>query len=229
MRVFATVFMVVGVGLLAGAFYAYQQVRQFVQTAVTANGVVTANVRAHHHRGDNFYPRIRFRTTDGQDVSFVSNVGTRPAMYRVGEPVTVIYDAHDPYHASIRSVFSVWLLPMILATLGVLFSSVGGITAAVMIAGARKNAWLERNGLRIQAQLTNVVLNRSVRVNGEHPYRILCQWLDPMTNQVRVFESANIWFDPAAYITAKTLDVLIDRDRPNRYMVDTAFLPKAGR
>ena len=228
MRVLVIVFTVVGIGLMAGGFFAGLKVHRFLEAAVSADGTVTGNVRAHGHRGNVFYPRVRFSTTDGQQISFVSGVGTNPALYGVGDPVPVIYDPHDPDHASIRSLVTLWLLPMILGGIGVVFSCVGGVLAIVKVSIARKNAWLSEHGLRIQAQFTGVFLNRSVRVNGIHPYRIQCQWLDPMTNRIRVFESTNLWFDPTAYITAKTLDVLIDRDRPNRYMVDTAFLPKAG-
>ena len=228
MRIVAVVFLIVGIVLLAGGFIAYRHVNGFVQTAAVANGVVTANVRALRIHGDMFYPRIRFRTADGQDISFISNLGTRPPTYNIGDSVTVLYDVSDPHRASVRSLLGIWVLPMILGTLGFVFSSVGGILLAVKIGAARTNARLRQNGLRIQAQLTQVVLNRAVRVNGMHPYRILCQGFDPVTNSNRVFQSANVWVDPAPYVTGRTLDVLIDRDRPRRYLVDTAFLPKAG-
>jgi hypothetical protein len=71
-----------------------------------------------------------------------------------------------------------------------------------------------------------VELNRSIRVNGACPDRIVCQWLNPVTNTVYVFRSYNLWFDPAEYISRKTLDVLVDPSNYKRYLVDTSFLPK---
>ena len=68
--------------------------------------------------------------------------------------------------------------------------------------------------------------NASLTVNGMHPYRILCQWLDPATNQMHVFHSANIWYNPSKFVPDKTIEVLIDRDNPRRYSVETPFLPK---
>ena len=228
MRVVIVVFTILGIGLLTGGFLAFEDVHRFVQIAVRTDGVLTGNVRRGSYRGDTFYPRVRFRTEDGRDISFVSNIGTKPASYHINNAVTVVYDPRNPNRAYIRSVMNLWLLPIILGALGALFSSVGGVVGAVKILGARKTVWLQENGLRIQAEFTKVALDRSVRVNGLHPYRIVCQWFDPAANKVYVFESANIWFDPAAYITTKTLEVLIDRDNPHRYIVDTGFLPKTG-
>jgi hypothetical protein len=54
----------------------------------------------------------------------------------------------------------------------------------------------------------------------------VCQWLDPATNQMHIFHSANIWFDPTNFIPGKTLEVLLDANNPHRYLVETSFLPK---
>ena len=43
---------------------------------------------------------------------------------------------------------------------------------------------------------------------------------------MHVFNSANIWFNPSDYISAKTIEVLVDPNNPRRYAVETAFLPK---
>ena len=90
----------------------------------------------------------------------------------------------------------------------------------------RKNAWLHQNGRRIQAEITGVELDTSLTVNGANPYRILCQWLDPAKNEMHVFHSGHIWYDPTNYITGKTLEVLVDPNNPHRYTVETSFLPK---
>jgi len=106
------------------------------------------------------------------------------------------------------------------------FCSFGVVAAAWKVATARKNAWLEQNGRRIQAEFTRVELNTSVRINGTSPYRLVCQWLDPTSNKMHVFHSANIWFDPTDYVPGQTLDVLLDPENPHRYLVKTTFLPE---
>jgi len=226
-------FALVGLGLLIGGIVSIQHTRRFLVTAVPVPGVVTENVwredrssqSSNSTRGD-FFPRIRFRTTDGQEISFITNTGSSPPAYRVNEPVTILYDPQQPYHAFIRSFSELWLLPTILCPLGVIFCSFGVVAVIWKGISARNNAWLERNGRRIQAEFTRVELNASLEVNGANPYRIVCQWLDPASNQMHIFHSANIWFNPTKYILGKTLDVLADPNRPHRYLVETPFLPK---
>jgi len=118
-------------GLLVGGFYSVQHTRQFLRTAVEAPGVVTENLRQESSSSDrsglswSYYPRIRFRTSDGQEIDFISNTGTNPPVYRVNEPVTVLYDPRQPQHASIKSFAQVWMLSIILFGVGALLSSVG--------------------------------------------------------------------------------------------------------
>ena len=109
-RLLLGMFSVIGLGLLAGGVYSVRHTRQFLQTAVSAPGVVIENIwRADQtqtrRRGMSwaFYPRIRFRTTDGREIYFLSSTGSRPPSYRVNEPVTILYDPRQPSNASIRS------------------------------------------------------------------------------------------------------------------------------
>jgi hypothetical protein len=230
LRLVFGLFAVVGLGLLIGGVVSIQHTRRFLATAISVPGVVTENVWHESSSGSSkswaFYPRILFRTTGGQEISFITDSGSSPPAYRVNEPVTILYDPQQPYHASIRSFSDLWLGPTILCGLGIVFCSFGVVAVILKGISARKDAWLERNGRRIQAELTRVELNTSLQVNGTNPYRIVCQWLDPASNQMHIFHSANIWFDPTKYIPGKTLDVLVDPNRPHRYMVETPFLPK---
>jgi len=71
-----------------------------------------------------------------------------------------------------------------------------------------------------------VELNESLRVNGRSPFQIITQSLDPASDTVRIFESENIWFDPSEYIESETIDVFIDPNDPEKYVMDISFLPK---
>jgi Protein of unknown function (DUF3592) len=231
LRLVFGLFAVVGLGLLIGSLVSIQHTRRFLATAISVPGEVTENVWREDRSSNNnthwaFYPRIRFRTTGGQEISFITNSGSSPPAYRVNEPVTILYDPQQPYRAYIKSFSELWLLPTILCGLGMVFCSFGVVAVVWKGITASKNAWLEKNGRRIQAEFTGVELNRSLEVNGVNPYRIVCQWLDPASNQMHIFRSANIWFDPTDYIPRKTLEVLVDPKRPHRYLVETSFLPK---
>ena len=60
---------------------------------------------------------------------------------------------------------------------------------------------------------------------GRHPYKIVSQWHDPGTDEVHVFESEPIWFDPRAYLPEMVF-VYVDPEDPKVYHMDTSFLPR---
>jgi hypothetical protein len=202
--------------------------RNFVRSAATADGVVIENVwsRSTNSSSGTYHPRVRFRTPRGQEIDFVSDTGSTPASFRVHDNVQVFYDPENPTKASINSFGSLWMLPLIFSGLGSVFFAIGVVPFAWTRRVRRRDDWLRSNGRHIQADFERVELNTSLRVNGASPYRIVCQWLDPATNRVHVFRSHNLWYDPHKYITAKTLDVIVDPNNLKRYVVDTQFLPK---
>jgi len=220
-RLIFVIFAVVGSVMLAAALLLCLRTSNFLRSAATADGTVIENVGSR-----NYHARVRFRTNSGQELTFVSSTGTNPPSYRVGESVQVFYDPDDPTHASINGFVSLWLLPLIFGGMGVVFGSVGFIPFVWQRRVQRRDDWLRANGRRIFADFDRVEVNTLVRVNGQCPWRIVCQSLDPMTNQVRVYRSHNLWYDPARYITGKTMEVIVDPDNPRRYVVETSFLPK---
>jgi hypothetical protein len=144
----------------------------------------------------------------------------------VNETVPVLYDPRQPYNASIHSFGSLWAGSIVLFGLGAAFAGPGAGYILWNRATARKNAWLHQNGRRIQVDHARVELNTSLTVNGEHPYRIVCHWLDPAKNEMHIFHSANIWYNPASFLPSKPLEVLMDPNNPHRYLVEISFLPK---
>jgi hypothetical protein len=234
-RLVFTIFAIVGFGLLAGGVYSVWHTRQFLQTAVSAPGVVVENIWKEERvsstnpssRGVSwaYFPRIRFRTESGQEINFVSNTGASQPSYHVNEQVTILYDPQQPYNASTSSFASLWLGSIIFLGMGVMFTSPGIGFIVWTRLNNRKNLWLHQNGRRIQAEVKGVELNTSVAVNGVNPYRIACQWLDPASNQVYLFHSGNIWYDPTDYLP-KSLEVLVDPNNLHRYTVEISFLPK---
>jgi hypothetical protein len=228
LRLILGIFLSVGVLMLAGGVFWVQHTRQFLARAATAPGVVIQNVwgSSNSSSSGTAHPKVRFRTQTGQEFVFVSSVGSSPPSYRTNEAVTVLYDPDDPDHASISSFVSLWLGAAIFLGLGVIFSSIGFIPMLVQRRTRARDEWLRAGGQHIQANFERVELNTSIRVNNSCPYRIVCQWLNPATNQVHVFKSHNIWFDPTEYISGKTMEVIVDPNNYKRYVVETSFLPK---
>lgn len=116
---------------------------------------------------------------------------------------------------------------IVLAILGVVFTAIGGGIMAFAWMSKKKEIELRRNGQVVQAQLQEVQINESVSVNGNSPYQIVAQLLDKNSNQMYIYKSANLWYDPSSFLENKTtVPVYIDSNNPARYFMDIDFLPK---
>ncbi len=227
-------FALIGVGLLAGAFWSYVSTRRFVAGAATATGTVTELVRREGREpGDSptFAPTVRFQTARGQAVEFVGTPISNPPAYTVGDDIRVLYDPSRPDQASIDGFFSLWGVALILGGIGAVFTAVGGLVLFLYVRIRRNEAAhsrqleeleeLRQSGRKVDAKF------REVRPGFVDEYRIVAQWHDPGAGKVYVFESDPIGFDPSEFISG-TIPVYIDPDDPRRYLVDTSFLPSPG-
>ena len=231
LRVGLGIFFLAGLGMLIGGIVSMQHTRQFIANAASADGTVLENIlKTSTDRDGNrswaYYPHVRYRIADGRDLDLISSTGASPPSFRVGQQVTVLYDPQDPAHASINSFGSLWGISLLLTGMGFFFTLPFIGFGIWKRSSDRKAAWLEANGRRIVAEFARVERNTSYEVNGRNPYRIVCQWLDPSRNEVHVFRSGNLWFDPTQFVQQKSLIVLMDPNNPQRYSVDTSFLPK---
>jgi len=220
-----SVFLLAGVVLITVTGILYANTRSFLADAVRAEGTVVALEAGGSSNGTVYRPIVRFAGPNGV-VEFTSSLGSRPPAYNTGDTVSVLYRASDPHGARIESFVSLWLAAVITGSLGTIFSSISGIMFFVPMRRARIKEDLLRNGTPIQTDFQSVQLNGAVTVNGQSPFRVMTQWLDPATSLIHVFKSENLWFDPTRYITQKQITVFIDNANPKRYYVDLSFLPK---
>lgn len=115
---------------------------------------------------------------------------------------------------------------IVMLILGLAFASIGGGILGYGWWRARRDAELRERGQRIEAEFQQVELNTSLEVNGSNPFRIVAQWHDTVRNEVHIFKSANLWFDPSDFVQGKKIPVYLDAANPSKYLVDLSFLPK---
>jgi hypothetical protein len=219
--------LLVGLGLILLGGYWASRVQAFVGGAAPAAGTVVELRREPGQR--TFAPVVRYQPATGAPRTLVGQVASNPPAYRVGEAVAVLYDPLDPSDARIDGLFSLWGGPLLFSGIGAILGLVGLGISAARRRTLRKIEDLRLRGTRVQAQLQAVERNHSVKVNGRHPWRIACQWVDPTTGLLHVFRSQNLWFDPTPHLHGRDLTVLVDRQDPRRYHVDLSFLPKLAR
>lgn len=161
-------------------------------------------------------------------VEFTSSSGSNPPRFSKGEVVEVLYQEHSPEQAKINSFLSLFFGPIILTVLGILFFITGFSIILYGKLKGKKIEYLKNNGLPVKAKFQSVEINASFQVNGRNPYQIFSQWTNPATSELHIFKSENIWFDPTDHISSDDITVLIDKDNPEKYYVDTSFLPKVS-
>ena len=226
-------FAIIGLGMLIGSFFLFQNTQNFLQEAVTADGEVIELIRSESRNSSSgskknvsYRPVVEFKTSDGTVVEFTSSTGSNPASHSRGEAVEVLYEELTPEKARIKGFFSLWGASLIVGCLGGIFFLIGfGIILFGNLKG-KKIKRLKESGLKTITKFQSVNRNETLKVNGRNPYQILTHWNNPATSELHMFKSENLWFDPTDHIKQEEITVLIDRDNPKKYYMDTSFLPK---
>lgn len=218
----------IGLAMLIGTLLVYQNTQTFLATAHITNGTVIDLVSSRSNNGTTYAPVVVFYTQNDQEIAFTSSSGSNPASYDINDSVEVLYQPETPNDAKINSFFSLWGLCMIMGFLGSTFFAVGlGITLVIR-ANKNRIRHLKANGTPIDTAFQCVEVNKSLVVNGSSPYQIHTQWTNPENAKLHIFKSENIWFDPSSHIKDDNITVLIDRNNPKKYYVDTSFLPEVA-
>lgn len=74
-----------------------------------------------------YYPSFTFTTPDGISRTITSETGTNPPGFRVGQEVNVLVDPANLADARIDNVIQLWLVPMVVGFLGVVFLGVAAL------------------------------------------------------------------------------------------------------
>ncbi len=217
-----------GLIFICVGLWQYFETNALINRAYSTKGVVIDLIRgaSSESSSGNYKPVVRFKTERGEEIEFVSGLGTSPPLFDRGEIVTIFYQPDSPENAKIDEFWSLWFFSVLSGGMGIISFSVGGGMILFSSLGKKREERLRREGTRIQAKFNGVELNRRLRVNNRSPYRITCQWQDPVSSKLHIFKSENLWFDPTDFVKTKTITVFIDMKNPKKYYVDVSFLPE---
>jgi hypothetical protein len=93
--------------------------RLFGARAGRATGRVVAIDEEPGMDGPTWYPVVRFTPPGGRTVEFRCSVGTYTRWYRVGQPVTVLFDPRSPDRAKIASFLNRYFVAINFGCFGV--------------------------------------------------------------------------------------------------------------
>jgi hypothetical protein len=218
-KIFSIIFGGIGAAFLVVTLIFVASNVAFLGEASVANGTVIQLQLT--DKKSAYQPVITFSTTTGQQVQFTDTVASNPPQFTVGQSVKVYYKPDDPAgSARVDSLLSFWFLPGLFGIFTLVF---GGIGTGFFTAGylkRQKQKWLQLNGQTVTAEITDVQLNRGVRVNGKSPYIIFAQWYNPENKLTYSFKSDSIWQLPANLAPGSTINVMVDPRNFKRYRIN---------
>jgi len=106
------------IGFTVATWFAHSHEKHCLASAAHADGTIVANItKPLLDAGDNStvqYPQFAFQTPDGITHTVMSNTGSSPASYSVGQHVDVLYTPGNPDAAQIKSFASSGLLTLVM-------------------------------------------------------------------------------------------------------------------
>jgi hypothetical protein len=232
--IFGVLGSLVSLGLFVAAALEARETSAFLASAESTTGTVIglrAHVSSGHGRSQShtWRPVVRY-TAEGASYTFESSVGSKPPAYDAGDQVEVRYPPGHPDQGRLNSLLEMWFAPAIKAVLGLVL--LAAALGPILFIRRRRNRIrdLLATGQRVEATVTAVAPDTSMRRNGRSPFRITAQWIEPGTNLLRVFKSERIWFDPSGYLPKDgRIGVFMDAHNARKYYVDTTFLPEQAK
>ena len=132
----------VGLLLTGIGLYNLRRQRRFLRRSVGAVGTVTSMVSSLPVQplsrfGPTYVPVVRFVTTQGRAIIFMSRFSSGRRAYTVGQQVPIRYDPATPYAAQIDRFIVRWFVTLIVCGMGALWIA---ISLFVLLAPARSLA-----------------------------------------------------------------------------------------
>lgn len=227
MKYIFKIMLVAGLILLCTAGYLAYSTYQFQNEAIHTKGQITdlSYSRDNDSSSVSWFPEVTFTDDTGKEHVFESSVGSSSYRNSLGDSVDVIYRSGDAGHARINSPAGLYFGSIFCGGFALALLFIGGIGSRLMSSGSRHSR-LIHEGKPLTATIVDVTLNKAIKINGRSPWRIVCQWLDPQSGQVHLFNSANFYYDPSPYIKDKKITVYVANNNIKKYHVDVSHLPK---
>ena len=224
MILFSSVFLFIGLGLLAGAVFWTYSASMFKKQAVEIPAEIAAIEAYRNSDGDISHQVYVNYEYDGKQYKMVALNSYSSSMYE-GKEITLYCDPEHPGKIQEKSLF--YMGPIILMIMGIIFTAVG----AGMIIGFLRRPLLERklkkNSMVLYATVTDIKYDTSFTVNGENPFVIYCNWKDEYKDITYRFKSKGIWSDPSFYFpVGGTIPVRVNPKDYSQYMVDVEDMEK---
>ena len=190
------IFLVIGAGCLCTSGVLVLNTRAFTAGCQRSTGIVVRNAFAGSGRHAGTYPVIQFQA-NGETIEFVGKTSARPTPYSVNDQVSVLYVPANPHEARIDSIVELHLLALLFAFPGAIFLFLGGGWLMLRVLVHRRRSRIFTFGVRERARVIEIKVDKSVKVNQQHPWVLVAQFQDEVSNQTITCSSHYLWEDPS--------------------------------
>lgn len=132
-----------------------------------------------------------------------------------GDIVKIYYREADPY--DIES--DTYIGEIITVSVGIVFAGLGTAFLAVSSLQKKRRKNLMENGIRTEAVVTDVLVDRTTKVNNRHPVYLTCQITNEVTGITTTYNSESTFSDLTPFIGQK-VTVYADASNPENAYVD---------
>jgi hypothetical protein len=197
----------------------YVEASSFQKTARITQGTVTSTSMSQFE--------LTYTSEDGVERIYKGTHGGKGKRYRDGESVRIFYQIDNPDKCRLIDGKKAGR-KVIFWTLILLAFNVFSVYHGKKRAGTEKT--FKTTGRKVEAQILRTGLDESHKVLDKIPYSIDCKWTDPMSGREYTHTIIYVWKDPETLLAGKkTIDVYIDRDDPEKYFMDIAFLGDSAK
>jgi hypothetical protein len=211
-------FVLCAIAIVAGAAI-YLEASSFQKKSKITLGIVANSSLSRYE--------IKYTSDDGVERIHKGTHSSKGGRYRDGDKVKVFYRIDNPDKCRISDGMKGGKKIIFWAIILILFN-------LLSIYFDRKKTKTESNfkttGRKVEAQILKIDTDLTTTIMKKNPYYIDCKWIDPMTGREYTHTIRYIWTDPKILLEGrKTIDVYIDRNDPDKYFMDIAFLGDTAR
>lgn len=109
------------------------------------------------------------------------------------------------------------LCGLIFAFSGLIFLIIGGCMLLFLRRQKHLREELERYGMRVTGMVSDIVVDRTYRVNGRHPLRYLIAVRNPITGEEQLLRSGPVW--ETTLSPGDGIDILFDPQDEKKHIV----------
>lgn len=149
-------------------------------------------------------------------VTYNEELNGGSSLMREGQTLIVYYNPENPRDVRSDKNAGVQSFAMIFSLVFVAVGAVVGVVPAVKLSKRKK---LKETGEQGTAIITNVDIDRSVRINKRHPYKAQCEFTDPVTGEKYLYSSEGVMSD-IRHLQGQLVTVYYDPADRSRYYVD---------